>query len=172
MSRVAYRVGQFLRALRAHPSPGSSQHASEFLPPRLLHLFDKMPLIDQSHGLRVLGQLQRQGVDDPDLLAAALLHDVGKSRLPIAPWERVWGWFIRKLLPHRSALWAEGEAKGLRKAVVVAENHPRWGAQMVREERGSPRLVEFIRYHHEPEGAPMSDIREGLLILRVADDWN
>jgi hypothetical protein len=47
-----------------------------------------MPVADQRHALDVVARLERAGETDPDLLAAALLHDTGKGRR-VRLWHRV-----------------------------------------------------------------------------------
>ena len=44
---------------------------------------------EQAHAVSVYRQLVAQGETSSDLLAAALLHDVGKSLSPLRLWERV-----------------------------------------------------------------------------------
>ena len=44
-----------------------------------------MSVSDQRHSLNVMRTLRRQGHTEPDLLAAALLHDVGKSAAWLTP---------------------------------------------------------------------------------------
>ena len=49
-----------------------------WLPERAQPLFVAMPLDARRHSLNVLATLLAAGYDDPDLCAAALLHDMGK----------------------------------------------------------------------------------------------
>lgn len=173
MRRALYRIGQFWRALVPRQGSDSEQRASHVLNPSLSELFSHLPQADQAHALRVLDQLQRQGETEPDLLAAALLHDVGKSRFPLAPWQRVMGWAMLKLLPRRSNHWSQLGVDDWNKPLVVAKQHARWGAEMVAANGGSERLVELIQHHHdEPSAAFESDLCRQLIALRQADDWN
>jgi hypothetical protein len=61
------------------------------LSPGELALFRRFSNGDQQHGYQVMRMLLAAGDDHPALLAAALLHDVGKTQLSIRVWERVVG---------------------------------------------------------------------------------
>ena len=78
-------------------------------------------------------RLVDQDEHNPDLLAAALLHDVGKSRFPLRLWERVLIVSLKAFFPDRATRWGVGAAKGWRRALVVAAQHPTWGAEMARQ---------------------------------------
>lgn len=58
-----------------------------------------MPVADRRHGLEVARRLLAAGFDDPELLAAALLHDAGKGhRLRV--WHRTAGVLLGALTPR------------------------------------------------------------------------
>ena len=78
MPAVWYRVRQFGRALTARVSLEERALVARVLPAPAAALFYHMPRQDQRHGLDVLYGLQARGEDAPELLAAALLHDIGK----------------------------------------------------------------------------------------------
>lgn len=173
MNRALYRTRQFFTALRADSQPDHLATAAELLTPGQLLLFRSLPASDQAHSLRVLRQLRRQGYDDPDLLAAALLHDVGKARRPLTVWERVLIVLVGALVPGLLSRWGRGEPRGWRRAFVVAEQHARWGAEMVTQVGGSARLAALIRHHQdEPKTVADRELSEALRVLRTADDWN
>jgi putative nucleotidyltransferase with HDIG domain len=104
---------------------------------------------EQAHSLAVFRRLQDQGETDRDLLAAALLHDVGKSRCLLRLWERVFIVLARGLAPRRARLWGQGAPRGWRRSLVVAEQHPEWGAQMAQKAGATTRTLELIRRHQE-----------------------
>ena len=49
-----------------------------------MQLFTCLQPSEQIHALRVLHTIQQQGESDPNLHTAALLHDIGKVRAPLA----------------------------------------------------------------------------------------
>src|SRR5260221_4790688 len=83
------RLRQGVRALFAWARPVDTALAAKILSPELLRLFQRMRRSEQQHSLNVLRTLQAQGHNDPALLAAALIHDVGKSRVAFHLSDRV-----------------------------------------------------------------------------------
>ena len=140
----AYRARQFFQNLSARPQPADLQAAQAFLTPPLFDLFCQMDTADQAHSLKVFNSLKNDGEVDEDLLAAALLHDIGKAKIQPAIWERVLAVLAEPYIGDR---WKDLPARGWRKAFVIAAAHPKWGADMVRQAGGSRRLEQLIRYH-------------------------
>ena len=97
MQRLIYRVRQFLLAHVGAPDPQGMSRVEKALSPALFDLFSRMLPFEQAHALRVFDRLSEQGVTHPDLLTAALLHDVGKVRYPLKPWERAVGVLVKKI---------------------------------------------------------------------------
>ncbi|MBM3123149.1 MAG: HD domain-containing protein [Chloroflexi bacterium] len=150
MSLAGYRVAQFLRAAFARPAAGEDALLEQHLPAPLQPAFARLSRAEQAHAVATLRALLRQGHTDPDLLAAALLHDLGKSRAPLRLLERVLIVLAQSWLPRRAARWGQGEPRGWRRPFVVAAQHPAWGEALVLEAGGSPRLAEIVLRHHDP----------------------
>lgn len=142
------------------------------LPPALFDLFSQMLPFEQAHAIRVYDGLIALGYDDPGLLEAGLLHDVGKARHPIRPWERALAVVVKKLMPAKFEQWGQREPSGLRVGIVVAARHAEWGAQMAAEAGAHERLVRLIR-HHDTELAqiPAPD-RPLIEALQIVDAVN
>ncbi len=87
---VVYRLGQVRQQLGfvAPLSVQDKQEVQRYLPTSALALFDTMSNADQQHSLRVCRGLQSQGCVERDMLAAALLHDVGKAQGRVPFWTR------------------------------------------------------------------------------------
>ncbi len=169
-----YRVRQFLRAANSwvHPGGGDLDLASEFLPPEALELFAAMPRYDRRHAMAVLGTLQREGHAEPDLLAAALLHDVGKTahaREPLRLWHRVIVVLLRALAPGRLDSYAKDEPGSWRQPFFVQQNHAAIGAELAQQAGCSQATVQLILRH---EDSPA--VMDGSLLaaLKTADGRN
>lgn len=149
LARLAYRLRQFRLALPGGWRRVPDEALSPYLSPALITLFRRMQPSEQAHSFSVLERLRAAGQADPDLLAAALLHDTGKMLLPLSVWDRalaVLGW---RFLPRLSQRWAETDGKGLHRPFVVATRHPEWGARLVAAAGASPRTVELVRRHQD-----------------------
>jgi hypothetical protein len=114
-----------------------------------MDLFYQMQPGEQAHSLEIYEQLLAQGETSPDLLAAALLHDVGKTRYPLQSWERAEIVIAKKLLPKRARQWGLGTPAGWKRPFVVAERHPEWGADMAAQAGASEMTVQLVLRHQD-----------------------
>ncbi len=170
---ATYRLQQGLRALGAWFSPVDDALAREHLTPPLYALYRTMRRSERQHSLRVLRDLRDQGYSDPDLLAAALLHDVGKTRAPFSIPEKVLVVLVKAFAPRLYRRWGSDSSRGWRRPFAVSTQHPAWGATIVAQAGGTPRTIELIRHHADPlPGPPASDTERLLLALQQADERN
>ncbi len=165
-SRLAYRTRQFLNALPGTRKPVETEALLPHLSPTQIVLFRRMQRSEQSHAFQVLNLLKAAGQTDPDLLSAALLHDVGKVLFPISLFERVVIVLGKRFLPQQAKDWSEGTPERFRRPFVVAAHHPEWGADLAEQACASPRTVELIRHHQDEP--PIND--ELLAALQAADN--
>ncbi len=116
---VAYRLGQVQQQLGfvAALSVVDRQEVQRWLPASALMLFDTMSCADQQHSLRVCRGLQAQGCVERDMLAAALLHDVGKAQGRVPFWTRPMIVLGRRCAPRLLA----------RVIIPLSEMRPVWG---------------------------------------------
>lgn len=149
---MRHRVAQFFQTLLAPLRPLALAEAAAHLAPPLLALFRRMSRAEQQHGIAVCRALRAQGYADPELLAAALLHDVGKSVVTPHLWERVIVVLAEWLVPAQAARWREGAPRGWRRGFVIRQQHPAWGADLAAQAGASPRTVAWIRQHHNAPG--------------------
>lgn len=140
---------QFWAALTAAPSEQDLQRLEQVLSPSLMELFLRQQSGEQHHSLKIYDRLVENGERSPELLAAALLHDVGKSRLPLRPWERALVVIVEYLAPGLVRRWASGEVCAWKRPFVVAVQHPAWGAEMAREAGAAPLTVRLIARHQD-----------------------
>jgi hypothetical protein len=161
---AVYRVRQFIQAAGARIRPAEVDAAllDRYLPPLAVDLFRAMPNQDRQHALNVFRALQQEGYDDPDLLAAALLHDVGKS-VPqgdkgVSP--------AGKSVPHRDkGMSPVGKGVPPRggprlwhrvAAVLMRAFWPGLLERLGQEERDGWRRPFYIQQHHPALGAELA----------------
>lgn len=150
--RVAYRFGQFWQLIRATPLPAPAwQEIETVLSPPEVALFRRFHPSDQRHSYRVMRTLRGAGDDEPALLAAALLHDVGKTRLHIRLWERVLGTLGERFFPQKVRAWGSGRASGWRRPFAIRVQHAAWGAELAEAAGCSPLALRLIRHHQDKE---------------------
>jgi hypothetical protein len=160
-AQFVYRVGQVKQQLGfvAPLSAGEQEEVARWLPPAALSLFRTMAHADQRHSLRVCRGLLARGCTEADMLAAALLHDVGKAEGRVPFWTRpvlVLGKaFAPRLLTHLA----------LPPHLLNRQSVPRWqqslsytwwhaevGAELAAAAGLSARAVLYIRTHHQAHG--------------------
>ena len=100
---IGYRLGQVRQQLGFVASLSEADHqevAGILLSAAAQSLFRTMSPADQQHSLRVCRGLQARGCTDKDMLAAALLHDIGKSQGRVPFWTRPTIVIGKKLAPN------------------------------------------------------------------------
>jgi hypothetical protein len=135
--------------------------ATWITPPQLA-LFDSMHVADRRHGLDVVASLRAEGVGEPDVLLAGLLHDAGKGDTGV--WPRVCfalaGSYGQWVLT--GTRWLPGFAAALERLRTHAETSAELAAGA-----GCPaRTVELIRFQDAPIDPEYGEL------LRLADEAN
>jgi hypothetical protein len=162
-ARAAYRSRQFFGALRARVGEEERVEVAAHLTPAEQALFYSMDLRDQRHGLDTFGVLRANGQRDPSLLAAALLHDVGKG--PIRLWQRVAFVLLKAVSPRLLRRLASGDGPGWRGALARSLDHAERGAALAEAAGSTVETVRLIRLHPTPPGDDVA-----LALLQAADD--
>ncbi len=173
LQAALYRVHQFVSAWQARVSPKELCEVDELLPPGAQSLFHQMSVADQRHSLNVMHALRHTGHTQADLLAAALLHDVGKSAAQIHSWHRAIIVLGKRFAPGLLAWLTHGEPRGWRRAFVIHRQHMEIGAQWAAQAGCSALTVSLIRRHQEPlRREPVGDEERLLIALQHADGIN
>jgi hypothetical protein len=130
-------------------------------PPQLA-LFDTMHVADRRHGLDVVASLRADGVTEPDVLVAGLLHDAGKGDTGVGP--RVayslgqeygtWIWRLAAAVP------------GYRVSLERLRTHAETSAVAAERAGCAARTVELIRWQDAPRDPEYGER------LRIADEAN
>ncbi len=171
---MRYRIWQFWQILWARPlSENTLADVRHILTASEFALFQRFDCNDQQHSVRVLQMLQDAGHVHPDLWVAALLHDVGKTKVRISIWQRSFIVLSYALSSERIARWGVGEAVGWKRPFVVKAQHPAWGAEMAEAAGATPLAVALIRRHQDVLGdTAVSEEDQLLRALQWADDQN
>ncbi len=168
-----YRLWQFWRLITKRISADELAEVRGWLRPELFAVFCRLNPAERHHAYCVRQTLTAQGHTDPDLLTAALLHDAGKSHMPLAVWEKVA--IVLGMRFWRPTVTAWGSRpepiRWWTRPFVNALQHPAWGAEMVQRAGGSSRAVELIR-RHQDKVAPGDALYELLSALQSADNSN
>lgn len=165
LDRVVYRLRQVRQQLGfvAPLSAEEQKEVARWLPAAALPLFQSMSAADQQHSLRVCRGLLARGCAEADMLAAALLHDVGKAQGRVPFWTRpviVIGKLCAPRLLSRLAIdprEGKGRPQGSplqrwRRSLGYAWWHADIGADLAASAGLSERAVLYIRTHHQPNG--------------------
>jgi hypothetical protein len=155
-----------VRQLRAHLGArvGAVERASlaGWLTADQLAVFDAMHVADRRHGLDVAATLRAEGVTDPEVLLAGVLHDAGKGDVGVTP-RVIWSlgqaygrWIVR----------VAGVVPGLGRDLRALDDHAEASAKMAATAGCSARTVELIRWQDAPRDPEFGER------LRLADEAN
>ena len=141
--RPVYRTRQFRDHLLARVTQAERIQAHDLLPAGAAAVFDAMPVADQRHALDVVRRLIAAGQTDPDLLAAALLHDAGKGKA-VRLWHRVVAVLVGALAPSRLEALGSPDPDSWRHGFWVQLHHESRSARAALEAGCGPRVAAFI----------------------------
>ena len=167
-----YRVRQFFGGLFARVTEADRREADLVLPLQARGWFRSLPRDLQWHGLRVMRDLRRSGVDRSEVLAAGLLHDAGKAAASIGPIQRAIIVLMQRLAPKWSARYSDADwrsVRGLARWLAVAYQHPQIAAEQARQCGCDPLTIDLIRRHQDHQDANADPL---LIVLQHVDDRN
>jgi HD domain len=138
------RLRQYRDASRL-PSDADYALARRALPPALYELFAAQHPRDVVHAAATARWLLERGHDEGDLIAAALLHDVGKGVQRRR--DRV-AYVLSSAAGVDRVLGSSRSRFELRQAIARSRAHSDAGAAMIASAGGSDRVVYLTRFHH------------------------
>jgi hypothetical protein len=172
--RSSYRVRQFLASLWPVVTREEQAELCRWLSPLAVALFRQMTPRDQRHSLNVLHRVQQAAPGQPDLLAAALLHDVAKTAQPgrrVRLHHRVLVVLMNAAWPGWVQQVGSADPGSWRYPFYLHLNHPELGARLTEQAGCSPLTVELIRRHQEKLAhTPRNETERLLALLQAADD--
>lgn len=164
---AAYRVRQFVHGFRSTLNPNEIRAVRRLLAHEERLLFTSMQARDRRHSMDVLLWLERQTppyvLPSEDVLAAALLHDVGKG--PLSVWDRVLFVLLGAVSIHLRRRVERENGRRWQRALWRLEYHALLGAEKVALAGSRPRVVELVARH--TDASPAGD--EELAWLMAAD---
>ena len=171
---LSYRVTQLWWNITAEPLPDPVRREIDaVLSSAEKDLFFMFQESDQWHAHRVYSLLQQAGQTQPDLLAAAFLHDVGKTRVNLSVWDRMLTVIADRLMPAKAISWGQGDLNSWKRPFVVRYHHAQWGAEMAQSAGSSALTISLIRRHQDTMPAASQSFEDELLrFLQWADGLN
>ncbi|HEY8911613.1 MAG TPA: HD domain-containing protein [Desulfosporosinus sp.] len=150
-----YRVHQFIHAFFPLISSSEIKWAIDNLSPEACSLFFNQSRPEQRHAIDVAKSIMpvQHDLTQSDfhtLLTAALLHDCGKSVVPLRLWHRVYIVLMQKM---PQTLWSRLEQSPTFLAIPLktAAQHSIWGEDLAQKAGLSADVCRLIREHHTPQ---------------------
>jgi hypothetical protein len=152
LTKGVHLAGRFFGSLRpGGPPAGDVRWVERVLGIGELALWRRMPGPDRRHSVVVARAVERRlGVEaNRAVLAAALLHDIGKLDARLRTPGRVVA-TLAVMLAGRETVVGWRRARGMRRRFALYALHPELGADMLELAGSDPLTVAWTREHHGP----------------------
>lgn len=171
MPTAGHLVRRFLGSLRpGGPGRESDEWARSQLLDGEVALWQSMPGPDRRHSMVVARRVERALGEDTTrpVLAAALLHDVGKTVSGLRTFGRVVATLVGRRAGAREARAMSNES-GRTRRIGLYLRHAELGADLLAMVGSDPLTVTWTREHHQPPETWTIERTVGLA-LKSADD--
>jgi putative nucleotidyltransferase with HDIG domain len=151
--RVTHLVTRFGGSLRPRAvSHDDVRWVHSVLTPGEADVWEELGRADRAESVAVGRRAQLElGVDGGPFVAAALLHDIGKTGARLGTVGRSFATIVAAVAGHdRARGWARG-ATGWRRRVGRYLAHDDAGAAELRQAGARPEVVQWARIHHRPQ---------------------
>lgn len=171
MAAASHLVRRFLGSLWPGGPPAAEEAwVQDVLLPGELGLWGTLSGADRRHAVGVAHRVERALGHEATraVLAAALLHDVGKVESGLGTYGRVIATLSAKVAgPDMATTWRR--QRGFARKVGLYLHHDRLGGDLLELAGSDPLTVAWAREHHQPEASwtvprPLADA------LKAADD--
>ena len=170
------KVGHLARRFFGSLRPGGPPAADEawvagVLADGELSLWRRMSGPDRRHSVGVARRVEGALGDEatPPVLAAALLHDVGKTVSGLGTYGRVVATLSGQAAgPSAAAAWSEG--RGFTRRVGLYLRHAELGGDLLELAGADPLTVTWARQHHDPPESWTLDPRIAEALKDADDD--
>ena len=168
MKEAVHRFEQGIRALLAFATSPDLDLAKQYLSNCEYLAFLTMSRSEQLHSLDVLRNVFSADAAAPKALtAAALLHDVGKSRHHLAVWQKTLSVLVETFAPPLSRYLSRDEKATLWRApFTVLQHHPKWSGEILRN-CGSDSAVIWLAERHQEDADVHRDHPHYALLTRL-----
>ena len=151
MNAAVHRFSQGIGALFAFARLPDLELARRHLSACEFEAFRSMARSEQLHSLQVLQCALKSDPAAPRaLVAAALLHDVGKSRYRLFVWQKTLAVIMEALAPGLSRRLSEDETITFWRApFVVRRQHAKWSGEMLRACSSDDNVIWLVERHQD-----------------------
>lgn len=171
------RIKQFILALDPKVTFSQTVYIQKILEKKHANLFFSMSQADQIHSLKVAETVERllsksrENMDKELLIRAALLHDIGKNKRYSDVWYKTACVLMDTFFKEYAQTVAieNTEKFFLSKALYYYYNHPKIGAEKLRDVNNEEKLALLVEWHHDKS---KQHLLLELKILQQADDLN